>query len=310
MHSGDRLLQKWDEISHPGGYVRIDSEHPLDWHIGFDEQGKRSLLLRTSFEPRDIPSSKSISVNKAKRVDNNWAVTFKLIQDEHEEVFIRLCFDLIESSRLQQNTLGGLKHVLNRYVQWVKLMELQKLSLLSEAEMKGLIGEILFLQRLIMNGMPQISAVSSWIGPENADKDFMDADGWHEIKTIGIGAQIVSITSIEQLDAELPGELVLYFIDKVAPNAVDAFTLNSKVSEMREILSDDLSALELFNQKLLIYGYIDLPDYDKYWYRISEVRKYRIDENFPRLTRSNIKSQIVAASYQINLQAIENWRIH
>ncbi|WP_255570088.1 PD-(D/E)XK motif protein [Cohnella sp. CFH 77786] len=311
MLSSESLLDKWNGIAnHTSGYVRIDSDHPMEWSIGYESIIQKSLLLITESKPRDLPSSKSIQVSYAQRAtDNKWAITFRLTRAEQENVYVRLCFDLIESSRTQTDSVEGLEYVLDRYIQWSKLLELQKSGLLSEAERKGLIGEINYLQQIISLGVSPLSAVTSWIGPEGADQDFVDEYGWHEIKASGIGAKTVSISSLEQLDALAPGELVLYFIDKTSPNDANSFTLQSKVNNLRDLVRSNVQALDLFNKKLLQYGYIDIPDYSKQWYRFGGSNRYRIDEHFPKLIKGNVPSQIAAASYQISIQAIEGWKI-
>jgi hypothetical protein len=309
MLSNEGLINKWNQlIRHSNGYVRIDADHPLEWHIGYEGINQRSLLLVTANEPIDVESSKSILVSFAKRADGKWALVFKLIREEQEEVYIKLCYDLIESSRGQIDTQNGIEYVLNRYTKWFKLLELQRNGLLSELERRGLLGEICFLQQIIEKEDP-LRAVSSWIGPEGADQDFVDESGWHEVKAPGIGSKTVSISSLEQLDAELPGELILFLIDKTAPNETNAFTLSRKVSELREMVQSNIQALDLVNQKLLQYGYMDMADYEKQWYRLGGTLRYRVDEQFPRLIKSNVRSQIAAASYQLSIQAIEDWKI-
>ncbi|MNR55440.1 hypothetical protein D3C85_1758100 [compost metagenome] len=75
------------------------------------------------------------------------------------------------------------------------------------------------------------------------------------------------------------------------------------------MLESSPAALDLYNQKLLQYGYMDMPDYDKQWYRLEKSMSYIVDELFPKLIKSNVQSQIAAASYQISIQAIEAWKI-
>lgn len=311
MLYSETLLNRWNGVAyHTSGYVRVDANHPLEWNIGYESVNQKSLLLITQHRPSDLPSSRSIYVSCAQRVvDSKWAVTFRLIRSEHEDVYMRLCSDLIESSRPQTDSVEGIEFVVNRYIQWTKLMELQKSGLLSESERKGLIGEITYLQQMISGGISPLDAVKSWIGPEGADQDFVDDKGWYEVKATGIGAKTVSISSLEQLDALPPGELVLYFIDKTAPKATKAFTLQSKVASLRETIRHSVEAYELVNKKILQYGYIDIPDYGNQWYRLSDIMRYKINESFPKLVKGNVPSQISAASYQISIQAIENWRV-
>ncbi|CAH2714793.1 hypothetical protein BACCIP111895_01969 [Neobacillus rhizosphaerae] len=311
MISNETLLAKWNKLAiHNNSFVRIDAEHPLEWHIGYENINQKSLLLITEFQPETTTSSKSIIVTQGQRADSKWALSFRLIRGEQEDVFIRLCCDMVESSRNQNNDINGLEFVIQRYSQWAKLMEVQPSGFLNDAQQKGLLGEIHYLQQAISNGIPLLEAVNGWIGPDGADQDFIFSDGWHEVKALGIGRKTVNISSLEQLDAQLPGELILYFIDKTAQNSPNAFTLNSKISQVRGSLSASYSALELFNDKLLRCGYIELPEYAKQYYRLSGVKMFRVDENFPRLIKDNVPTGVVASVYQLSIQALEDWKIN
>jgi len=309
MLSSDELLEQWNGLSHhSSGYVRIDGIHPLDWYLGHEEINQKSLLLVCHDKPGKTPSSKSILTSTGRRGDGNWALVFRLIRDEHEDVFIRFACDLIESSREQLNNRAGINFVINRYKQWAKLMEQQSSVLLGESERKGLLGELIFLQKCLYEGITCLEAVSSWMGPEGADQDFIFSSRWYEIKTVGIGSKTFSISSLEQLNAPPPGELVLYYIDKTAPRSAGAFTLLGKVSEIKETLKDDPTAKELFITKLLQYGFIDLKDYEEFWYRQEGSNTFEVDYRFPKLTRGNVPVQVTAASYDISIHAIANWK--
>jgi hypothetical protein len=308
--TNESLLQKWDSIPyHNNAFTRIDADHPLEWYIGFEDINHKLLLLVTDLEPDTLPSSKSILVSSGKRTDGNWALSFKLIRQEQEEVFIRLCCDLIESSRNQINDFSGLEFVANRYSQWAKLMEVYKEGILSESLQKGLIGEVLYLDEVIERGLPLIDAVNGWLGPEKADQDFVYINGWHEVKVVGLSSNTVSISSLEQFNAPLPGELIIYFIDKTAHFDLNGFTLNGIISQVRDHLQLSKNAYDRFNEKLLQYGYMDLPEYEKQFYRLNKVNKYQVDSHFPKLVNSNVPNQIVSAGYQLSIQAIEPWKL-
>lgn len=310
MLSNEMLLEKWDKLSHHNsGYVRIDGTHPLDWHIGYEDISQKSLLLLCDDEPESVPSSKSILSSFGQRGDGKWAIAFRLVRNENEEVFIRLCCDLIESSRTQANSRHGIQYAIKRYKQWSKLMEQQKNGLLSESDRKGLLGEIIHLQQCMAQGTSQQEAVTCWMGPEGADQDFIFSTIWHEVKATGIGSKTVSISSLEQLNVAFPGLLVLYFVDKTAPNENASFTLLSKMAEIRDALKNNQTALNLFNEKLLRRGFIDVKEYEDYWYRLSGTQRYKVDNTFPKLINSNVPSQIASAGYEISLNAIESWRV-
>ncbi|WP_436371779.1 PD-(D/E)XK motif protein [Cytobacillus sp. BC1816] len=310
MITNESLLLKWNTLTfNANAFVRIDADHFLEWYIGYENINQKVLLLVTEFEPDTLPSSKSVQVSTGKRIDGNWALSFKLIRVEQEDVFIRLCSDLIESSRKQQNNLSGLECVISRYNQWAKLMEIYKTGVLSESMQKGLIGELCYLKETIRGGMSLGVAVNGWLGPEKADQDFIFSDRWHEIKVVGLSSSVVSISSLEQLDSPVPGELVIYFLEKTAHNDVYGFTLESLISEIRECLMESLEIVNMFNEKLLQYGYIDLPEYQKQFYRLRKVSKYKVNSKFPKLVKGNVPIQIASAGYQLSIQAIEPWKL-
>lgn len=310
MLSNDELIRRWDEVPfYGGGYKRIDDTHPLEWYIGYEDINQKTMLLITNNDPGNIESSKSIIASTGQRQDGKWAITFRLIRKDNEEVFIRLCWDIIESSRDIPFGYPTVKYIIERYNKWLRLMEHQRDDLMDEARRKGLIGEILFLKDNILNGMPLQIATEGWIGPDGADQDFVYANGWTEVKCTGLSTDSISISSIQQLDSEAPGWLCVYFLDKTAPENINGFTLMEKVEELRHLFSNNLKAKEIFENKLFKYGYADKKEYNKQKYIYGGINKYNIDECFPRLIRSNIPSQILSAKYGISLSSIENWKL-
>lgn len=310
MLSNKELIKKWNEIPfYGGGYKRIDDTHPLEWYIGYEDINQKTILLLTNNDPGSISSSKSIIASTGQRHDGRWSISFRLIKKDNEDVFIHLCWDIIESSRDKSLGCATVNYIIERYNKWLKLMEHQQAGLMDESRRKGLIGEILFLEENIQNGMEIQVAIDGWIGPDGADQDFVYSNGWTEIKCTGISTDNISISSIEQLDAELPGWICVYFLDKTAPESRKGFTLKDKVDELRNAFKDNIRAREIFENKLFKYGYVDRKEYGEQKYKFGGKNKYKVDNNFPRLIKSNIPLQIVSAKYNISLAAIEEWRL-
>lgn len=310
MQTDRELKNKWDNLPlQSEGYIRIDSDHEIDWYIGYESINQKSLLLISKSKPSEIPSSKSIAINIGERKDGNWALVLKLTSINMEEVFVRLCWDLIESSRSYFNDENGLAFIADRYKQWAKLMENQRVSILTDAQQKGLIGELHYISEKILSGEDSLEIISSWIGPEGADQDFVYANRWHEVKTTGISSVTVSISSIEQLDVAMPGELIIYFADPTSLTDTNGVTLKSEICIVKDLLKSTPAALSLFEGKLLTIGYIDLPDYDKKPYKISGQARYNVEGDFPRLTRSLVPIEVSSVEYRINIQAISPWKI-
>jgi hypothetical protein len=141
------LESKWDSIKYTdGGFLQIDTLHPLEWHIGYQSISQRTLLLISDTPIGAVDSSKSLMVTRrCRESDNRWTLSFELLRDEQQSVFSTLCCDIIEHSRTATNEEDALELVIKRYKQWSKLLESQKSGLMNETTRKGLLGELLFL---------------------------------------------------------------------------------------------------------------------------------------------------------------------
>ena len=304
------LHRKWKSISYyDGGYIQVEVKHALEWHVGYKEIDQKALVIVSDKEPELLPSSKSIVVTKRRRVDGRWAISFVLMRIEQDSVFELLCADLITYSQAAENEDAALNLTVKRFKQWNKLLEHQRRSLMDESNRKGLMGELTYLCEVIDGGYPIFAAVQGWVGPDGADQDFVYADGWHEVKSVGVSASSVKISSLEQLANSDPGELVVMLIDKCAPERNGAVSLGEQVDRTLERVREDADALSLLESKLMRYGFIDLPEYREQEYVCSGKMRFRVNADFPRLTADNVAPQIIETQYSISLAGIEGWRM-
>lgn len=228
---------------------------------------------------------------------------------EQNSVFELLCTDLITYSQAAENEAAALNLTVKRFKQWNKLLEHQRRSLMDESNRKGLLGELTYLCEVIDGGYPIFAAVQGWVGPDGADQDFVYADGWHEVKSVGVSASSVKISSLEQFANSDPGELVVMLIDKCAPKRSGAVSLGEQVERTLERVREDADALSLLESKLMRCGFIDLPEYREQKYVCSGKMRFRVDADFPRLTADNVAPQIIETQYSISLAGIEDWRM-
>ncbi len=310
MRTTPEILQRqWNSIDYKdGGFLQIDTQHPLEWHIGYQSISQKTLLLVSTTDIGTIESSKSMAVNRRKReTDNRWTLSFELLRNEQESVFAILCSDIIEHSRLASNEKEALALVISRYKQWSRLLESQRSGLMDENSRKGLLGELLFLQERIEEGDSALTAIQGWVGADGADQDFIYKDGWHEVKSVGASVASVTISSLEQLDCAGEGELVIMRIDKAAPNKAYALSLNDAVRQISSNLTDASDVLDLFRSKLSAYGYIDLEEYSRQKYYCSGSQRYDVNDTFPRLIRRNVPTQIESLHYELSLSSLADW---
>lgn len=91
----------------------------------------------------------------------------------------------------------------------MELFTKTRTSLLSENEIRGLLGELIFLKENMFKKYQMNRSIISWQGCEKAHKDFEINAEWYEVKTIRQNGDTVTISSIEQLDDEKDGKLVV-----------------------------------------------------------------------------------------------------
>ena len=306
MMTFNKLKEKWEAMPVYGNaFFLIDSTHQIDINIGYEKFNQKTLLIRNSGIVSELLSSKSIAASNYQFSDGTWVLSFRLVQSDNEEVFLRFCWDIIESSRdISENIID---FIVQRYLKWQRLMEYKRPDILPLARQKGLIGELMFLTECTKT-MGLQKALESWCGPEGADQDFIYDDTWTEVKAVAMASATISISSLEQLDTDIDGSLMLYRIDKTTDTDGNGFTLKDIVQNTRVLFSDNLKCRELFDLRLFQYGYKDIFEYGKQKYRFCGAEGYRVDGTFPKLTRNNIAYQIISARYAIDLASIAAFR--
>lgn len=292
-----------------GEYSRIDAIHPLNFYAGRSSNGNPEVRLLSFHKPPTIESSDFIAVEINKRDhDRKWLLSFTLQNLECEDIFIILMDDIIEYTRTFRNNSAGVLEVASRYHRWKRMLLKHPNGLLSDAEIKGLIGEMLFLRDFMIPKYGVSVAVASWCGPDKADQDFRTSDTWYEVKATSPGADIVRISSLEQLDVPMNGELAVVFLDKTSTEDNNGITLNRLYRQLTELLTDS-NDLSLFESCLEKMDYIPRKEYDDKSFHFSEMARYAVDRTFPVLRRADIPSEIVESKYTLSLSGIERYLI-
>lgn len=297
----ENLRGQWENtLKIERGYTFVDTA-PLECHIGYDEELRRTLLILCNRKMKIPPSSKTVEINQRKRKDGRFNLSLSLLSENETAVFIEMCRDLLSFAEGAQDESEALKNFWQRYKHWQNLFAVAKDDLLSDERQRGLIGELLFLREQIMNGRPLKEAVAGWLGPLKEHQDFSYGETWFEIKTVTEQAEKVRIPSLEQLSLKTPGELIVYRLAKTS----DGFTLNSLVKNLSELLEKNPSSAQRFEVLLFQTGYVEREEYDEQSYRLAENMRFIVDEKFPHLTKDILPSAIVEASYTLNLRELE-----
>ncbi len=310
-----KLSQIWDSFinksrsnENEGEYFYtnlIDEKLPHLFYAGLGENKSILIALETNIQPPLIEEKiDSIKTFRHQRHDGKWFLVIQLVNYELRDVFEKLCDDLIAATVDIRSNEVALSMTVKRLKLWISLLNKTNKGFLQDFQIRGLIAELNFIKKVVASNIFSLTqAINSWVGPNNAPQDFIFAKEAYEIKSIAVGKRKISISSLEQLEFTGDLKIVVFELLNCGKNDLNKVNLNIITSEIESLINDS-DLLIIFKTKLLEIGYFQHSFYDDKNFQIVEGYKFRVDNNFPKLLRSNIPREIVNASYEINVEKI------
>lgn len=232
-----------------------------------------------------------------------------LLDNDLKDIFSLFIQNILEDIAESITEKEAITKTFNVISKWKKLFDKINFNGLSLEYQKGLLGELLFINSLLDAGIESDIILNAWMGPDFDDKDFRFGDIGIEVKLTSSKHPKLKITNEGQLDIQNLNRLflILYIVEHVQGNG---FTLNSLVSQIRIKLSSNFNSLSLFNERLLLLGYLQIDEeYYNNMFRSKEIYTYAVTSEFPRIIKSQLPSGIYDTSYSIELSAVENFKI-
>ena len=106
--------------------------------------------------------------------------------------------------------------------------------------------------------------------------------------------------------------LVVYIVDNSSKSNSRSFILNDLILELREFIKKrDPNCIEIFNSKIIEYGFSDDHNYSKdYWLKQDTFYSFSVEEKFPKITIENIdKNSISKVNYELSLNELDEFAI-
>ena len=303
MMRAEDIEKKFSLVSGRSEYIRVSEDHPLELYLGLNENGAKTLRFNGMFSIVKVVGNKILEIKQFKTTNYN-SILFSFNGEESLSIFYKFCEDIINQT-YNYNGENGYQEIINRYNQWRKMFYGSK-NILSEQEIQGLIGELMFLRDRAIVTYGTTEGLNSWSGPEPTHKDFSHDNEWFEIKAITNTKSYVTISSIEQLESNLPGKMIIYYLEKMSPE-FNGVTLNKLVNEIMAKLENSMDR-DVFLDKLNQSGYVNSSIYDNFVYNVVRVEQYRVDENFPRIKSKNLPYGIIGVKYNIEIPCIMDFR--
>lgn len=291
-----------------GQYVfRTDEESRIGTFAGVDPDGHLLFAVETVQTPPSLDlRSDAIDYFRQQREElGSWMLFLRLKRLELRDVFARLCQDLIDSLTAAASDHDVITSVHSRIRLWRQLFEQNPNGVLGNHEIKGLTAELLYMLRQLESGSRGPGEiVNSWLGPDRCDQDFVFSTESVEVKAIGPSSELVSISSLQQLQSERPLFLSIWTLRQAAPTELSAFTLNGLVLKIEAYLQSDPSSLATFRDRLLSAGYVHSLAYDTIAFEPLNEETYSVTGDFPRLTERDVAPGICNATYTLSLHWI------
>lgn len=309
------LLDPWASIDPPDAASaisarRVSAENRWDFFWARDLHGRHLLAL--SFDA-DLaigrlpkPVGIEVSVRPANEPTHSIYV-LTLVEAAHKDIFYRLCLDIISAAEAQNSEAAAVAVAVSRTWRWHHLLRGGHAAGLSIEEQKGLIGELLVLERHVLTTTDAPSAVEAWVGPLGAPKDFEMGAVCIEAKARrGTATPFVSISSEFQLDASGTEAFFMHVVDLATaqPDSPKSFTVTELAARVRaDVELRDPSALEHLESMLSAAGFLWDDDYSSSCWVETGSSLYEIVDQFPRIDAASVPMGVSGVKYKLELAA-------
>lgn len=317
----NRILEIWSSIeqSNEAGLLKrlYSSDSELHVYAIFQNPENRcgialsySKDISVDISPFSNLRDLQVSIQTDSSFSQNNLLIIKLLYDQSRDVFAVMCENMVQSVLSLHSERDIVRAIINQLEKWQMLFEKLKGEGLTPAEQLGLYGELHFIQKYLAR-QDAVYVLNSWVGTDREIRDFQYSNWALEVKTTsGNNHQKVGISSERQLDETLLDNLFLFHLS-VETSKMNGESLNAKVNAVREILQDNVSALNIFNNKLIDAGYFERHThlYEERCYQTRDENYYKIDGDFPRIKENEIRSGVGDVKYSIILSQCNEYLV-
>jgi hypothetical protein len=281
-------------ISHPEGKLAFVIETPDD------EPRIRFSTLSTRAFSVDYGAVDGLSAGSS-------ALMLSLHDSDLSDLFSILCADLastIDRSAGASAVPGDVASVLER---WRAFLQ-RRSALLTSEEVRGLIGELITLARLI-NLIGGEAAVTAWKGPIGGVRDFENDFIYAEAKTYSPSAG-ASVHISDALQLEAPTGHCLKLVCIAIDQSPSGFTLLQHVLAVESLLHSESTAMDLFRQRVAAAGFLpSMADAIPETFVAFEPRVFEVRDGFPRIVPGTIPSGVRSVRFAVELSALGGFAI-
>lgn len=291
-----------------GTQKMIEVDSVIKVYYGMSNEGHSRLSFMSSVAPPKMESTKFLNVIQGKESEGVYWSNIDLLESTARQVFYSFCSDLINAVEGVFEEKRALVYLKNRFYIW-KSMFKRGSNKISAEMLKGLFGELYFIDMVLAEKYGIDEAIYAWSGANNTAKDFSVGTDWYEIKTVTTSSVSVKISSVSQLSSDVPGQLIIIRLESMSSVYTDG---KSSIGELFHSIIEKIDldeTKELFLSKILTYGFNVSDDCCMEKFRVTSAQPYRVDDSFPRLTESDIKhNEICKVCYELIINSLKQFK--
>lgn len=230
------------------------------------------------------------------------ALILSLHDPDLSDLFAILCTDLASTISRTSVASAVPREVASVLERWRAFLQ-RRTALLTREEVRGLIGELITLARLI-NLMGNEAAVTAWKGPIGGIRDF-ESDLIHaETKTFSPSAG-ASVYISDPLQLEAPTGHRLKLVCIAIDQSPSGLTLLQYVLAVESLLNSHSAAMDLFRHRVAAAGFLPsmaeaLPE----TFVAFEPRVFEVRDGFPRILPGTIPPGVRFVRFAIELAVL------
>lgn len=295
---------KWDEIADRGfdaGRFRVVPDHPLDLFVAYSPEGRRQFMFQAPNDDASVPEPPRLEniIAETREIDGHTTLVLTLAEHELRDLFSVICIDLTNASGSAVSSASAASIFMTRLERWSDLLRRRRGSGMSLPERLGLLGELILIDQLLVNGNTSAGELMrGWRGPDGDATDLAVNGLRLESKAqLSTAAPRLRISSLDQLETSDDSLIVVWQRFSRADQGTSLALLVHSVSQR---LSSSHRDLLEFHRKLLLSGYDPGADYVDESFNFDQRVAYRVTQSFPRLVRSTVPEGVIAARYDIS----------
>ncbi len=286
---------------------RIRADSNFDLFVAVEKPSNtRALLLDVAANAAatltdETPALRNVALHLRANSPGRTTLELQLTNRAYEELFSILVRDLVERVVDSPTEGAAVLAFVSRLELWQRLLARSGPEGLSDEAQRGLYAELWFMREHLLPVLDGERTIQSWTGPHGTSQDFQLPDLAVEVKsTASKLPQRMLIASERQLDDTGVDILFLFHLSLDARRG-NGETLSAIVDALRDTLGDQGLSRPLFEENLLVIGYLDAHRgrYDRVGYTVRGSNLFHVRDDFPRIVEPDLPGGVGDVRYSL-----------